>query len=466
MEKCKHGMNPAFCALCRSQDSTAGQGQARHKTGPGNLDQQLRKLREERQRATCVVHEDARAVLETGYVRIFTQGGRRHHSFNDLDARTRVVHINGHPYLWAIQKILERAPNVSVIEMIPSMFAKVQTGQVRTLCDQLAVRLVAGHDRPDMAWEGEGTRDPNYEPRRAALLALPPDKKQLLDELLEMGFIHAQVTTRYFCLQGEEFRSQRELGRDLGYGAKNVHYISAMVNAVLLYLGIVDTAAEDAKRMAETLRERTTTLRVVGQSVHKRAEIVAELGLTRWPEGLRLSRLDDLCALVAARKDGRLARLERMDSRAHKALTLRFGFDKFPDCRWRTVQEVTDQLGVAHAKVDTIEMRGLEKLAQLQQIDKAELPGLPHGPDRLKAKRLALYQELLKTRYDGRLRALEQSDANAHRALVLRFGFDTLTDPQYRTLKQAADIMGISRQRIKQLEERALTKLGLQGEAG
>lgn len=468
MEKCKHGMRIESCGQCRSPEllkvspvSIATDKPAHVKTG--TLDQQYRGLLAERARAEVVVHDDARAVLETGYVRIFTRGGRHHHSFNELDVYTRVVHINGYGYLWAIQKILECAPNVSVIELIPSMHEKAQTGQVRILCEQRAVRLVAGHDRPDMAWEGEETRDPDYDPRRAKLLALPPEKKQLLDELLEMGFVHAQVMARYFCLRGEEYRSQRELSREFGYSIRNQQYFSAMVNAVLLYLGIVNTAAEDAERMAESLRDRSSRMRTIGQSAAKRTEIVRELGLTEWPDGLRLSWLDDLCALVAAHKDGRLARLGRMDPQAHKALTLRFGFDAFPACRCRTAQEVADQLGVAHAQyVDVVEARGLEKLARLQQVDKADLPGLPHGPDGLAQKRFALYRELLTMREDGRLRALEQEDANAHRALALRFGLDTLEDPQYRTLQQAADIMDLSRQRVKQLEERALAKLGIQ----
>lgn len=328
MEKCKHGMNPAFCAPCRSQDSKVSGGSVNREGGSGNLDQQLHRLREERKRAEFVVHEDARAALETGYVRIFTGGGRNHHSFNDLDVHTRVVHINGHPFLWAIQKILERAPNVSVIELIPSMFARVQRGQVKTLCEQRAVRLVAGHDRPDTAWAGKENRSPIYDKQRAFFVGLQREQKRSWEELLAMKFEAAELTARYFCLNGEEYRSQPELGEDYGIPKNQYSMVSMRINAVLYYLDSFFETGDRSKQFSGMMRRRVERLRPVWESAAKRQQVADELGIPHLPEKLPLAYLELYRALIGAVRDGRINRLAEQQENAHCALALRYGLYK------------------------------------------------------------------------------------------------------------------------------------------
>ena len=58
--------------------------------------------------------------------------------------------------------------------------------------------------------------------------------------------------------------------------------------------------------------------------------------------------------------------------------------------------------------------------------------------------------------------ALERLDERERRVLELRYG---LRDEHQRVLAEVGRVLGVSRERARQLEARALTKLGACGEA-
>lgn len=364
-------MRPEFCARCRPQDPQKSQPGSSEpsRAKAGTLDQQYRELLAERRRAQVVVRKDARAALETGYVRICTQGGgRRHHSFNDLDVRTRVVHINGYPFLWAIELILERAPNVSRIEVIPSMLAKLQAMQssrALALCRERAVELVAGHDRPDTAWEGKENRSPTYDKQRAFLVGLAGTQKARWEELLAMEFEAAQLTARYFCLRGEEYRSQRILGEDYGIAQSMDHMVSMRITAILYYLDPSFKISARSKQFAGMMERRAARLRPFLTDARLREKLATQLGIPALPSGLPLSRLEVYDALLQARQDGRLDRLAKDHENAHCALALRFGLDKLDAPAYLTLEAVGQLMGeggVTRERIRQLEERALELL--------------------------------------------------------------------------------------------------------
>lgn len=352
-------MNPAYCALCCTH-------LPEDQDGERSLERGMRKLREERKRAQVVVHEDARAALGTGYVRIATNGGRHHHSFNDLDVSTRVVHINGYPHLWAIERILERAPNVSRIEVIPSMLARLhamKSSTVLELCRKHAVELVAGHDRPDMAWEGKENRSSTYDRQRAFLIGLAGDVKERWEELLAMEFEAAQLTARYFCLRGEEYRVQRILGEDYGISQSTPHAVSMRINAVLYYLDPLSKTGAHSERYSDMIARRVARLRPLLADKTLRGELARKLGIPALPLRLPLSRLEVFEALLQARQDGRLGKLAESHENAHRALCLRFGLDNLDTApEYLTLEAVGQLMGYTRERVRQLEERALELL--------------------------------------------------------------------------------------------------------
>jgi hypothetical protein len=83
--------------------------------------------------------------------------------------------------------------------------------------------------------------------------------------------------------------------------------------------------------------------------------------------------------------------------------------------------------------------------------------GLDSLPEGFPWSRFDEFAEVVQAQRDGRLAALETSDTRAHQALVLRFGLGA--ERVYRTLLVVGEAMGVSRERIRQLEERALEML-------
>jgi hypothetical protein len=67
---------------------------------------------------------------------------------------------------------------------------------------------------------------------------------------------------------------------------------------------------------------------------------------------------------------------------------------------------------------------------------------------------------------DGRLDTMRRVDEKGWTALRYRFVFDVdyQREGRYRTLAEVGDLMGVTRERVRQLEERALASLGIEEE--
>ena len=75
--------------------------------------------------------------------------------------------------------------------------------------------------------------------------------------------------------------------------------------------------------------------------------------------------------------------------------------------------------------------------------------------------RLELFGSILVALKNGRFASLAENHPKDHRVIWLRFGLDDLNAGVYRTLEEVGEIMNLTRERVRQLEERGLTKLGL-----
>lgn len=85
--------------------------------------------------------------------------------------------------------------------------------------------------------------------------------------------------------------------------------------------------------------------------------------------------------------------------------------------------------------------------------------GIEELPHKLPLSRLDTFSEIIRAQQSGKLRVLSRTHSNVHQALVLRFGLGTVG--VYRTLQAVGDIMFLTRERVRQLEEAALVHLGI-----
>jgi len=354
MGNCIHGMSPQWCALCNPRPQ------------PKIEKRTPRPSRERTSFGSAALTSPKLLIGE--YVLVKTHGGQKK-TFDLISERTTTVHIDGHPYLWAIQRILEKAPNLKRIQTIPAMLRQVGEHH-RRLCQERGVELVSGYHRPDLKWEEGRIVSPHYRAQKRFFQALSEEQKQLLSELLMMGFEFAHITVRYFCLKDEPFLPQAEIAAEYGYSFKDQSTISEGINSVMRYLDPTFEANPSSVRRAlvmkgkvERLRERYGALLqaelVVAQVNQRLAELTGRQD-AKMPVGLPLIRFETLEALIRASLDGSLARLKEKSEKRYQAVTLRFGFF---DGTYRTLETVGKMMGgLTRERVRQLEEEALQFL--------------------------------------------------------------------------------------------------------
>jgi hypothetical protein len=92
--------------------------------------------------------------------------------------------------------------------------------------------------------------------------------------------------------------------------------------------------------------------------------------------------------------------------------------------------------------------------------------GVPNLAASFPLARVEVFAQVLAAVRDGRLAGMRHEQSRAHEALSLRFGLDQPDTPTYRTLLEVGEMMGgITRERVRQLEDRALRLIGVEESA-
>lgn len=342
MERCKHNMMVLACAHCRVQPKTA-KLPVPHKGKMVHA-------------ATAL---DAERCRDEGFAVVHPKSGRERCGTIHLGEKTRFVHIDGAPMLWLIEQILESAPNLRTIQVIPSALRHMKPDSHLRLCNERGVQVVTGHI--GHAWEGPRIITQQYEPQRQFLLSLSGDQKVLFEELRLMDFESVQMASRYFCLQDEPYVSQRILCDEFGCSA--ISAFSAKVASVIYYLDPTFEANERSVQLSDAMKRRVIALRPMLASAEVRAQVAKELGLSVLPKAFPLARLETFKEVLAAHRDGRFAALQHGHEGPHRALALRFGLDDLNAGVYRRLQEVGDLMGgITRERVRQLEARGLELL--------------------------------------------------------------------------------------------------------
>lgn len=280
-----------------------------------------------------------------------------HSSFASLSSHTKHVHINGHPFLWAVEEILRRAPNLKVLQVTPPMLRHIHEASPHVgLLKSRGVQLVPGYVNPEIAWANDGSpRDPRFFQLQRMLLV--PERRAALDELITFGFEMAAFTKRYFCLDGEDYLPYRKLAEQLDFYTHHEALISYQVNGIVHYLNPEYAVIDRSTQYVRALRQRVARARVLAADAVQMRALLDRLGLAGWPLGLPLARVDVFERVLAAwREDG----LGRLDEQERAVLVQRFGLGETLAVTLGNVQLPGGQR--SRERVRQIEVQALRRL--------------------------------------------------------------------------------------------------------
>ncbi len=347
-ENCVHGLPSSWCSYCTPRQPTF-----------------QKKIPKATKTATLFGANaiNSESVNEAGYVLVKTYHDKNHRTFERLNATTKLVHIDGYPFVWAIGLILERAPSVEVIQVIPSMHKKL-TKTHFSQCEERHVRVVPGHYAPHLAWEDGRIVSPHYRWQKKFFSELAGEQKQLFDELLLMKAESAEIVARYFCLKGEHYVSQIQIGIEYGFAPTASGHLSDLVKSVIRYLDPTFDAGLGGNRKANALKQRVERfrrnygeIRELGGVMSRLKEVIASIRPDIViPQDLPIARFETFEKLVTASTDGRLESLRKESENRYRTLALRFGIF---DGSYRTLQTVADLTGKTRERVRQLEESGL-----------------------------------------------------------------------------------------------------------
>ena len=238
--RCKHGMLEKTCSLCR-------QAPVQEKAG-----KKKGEIREKSTQGAGMTRED--------FVVIYPQRG--HSSHSSLDNTVTKAHIAGRLETWLLMFIIEHAPAVEVVQVIPKLEYRL-TKRQKAICAERGIKLVIGHVRPQSGWSDDRK---SSAAKRKFLLNLVGLQKALFEELLDLEIREARLAVRYFCLSGEDYESMRVLAEEEGI---TVQSAETMISAVLYYLNPRFKTTREARRMAGFIEKRVVKLKSKGQKAKK-----------------------------------------------------------------------------------------------------------------------------------------------------------------------------------------------------
>lgn len=308
-------------------------------------------------------------AIPSRYVSITLNVGREHlkeQIDKKINSLVEYVHINGFPLLWVIKRIIALAPKLKVIRFTQKMSDKLGESHIKLLTDN-GIRLETGYARPSMVWKDGEIRDKNYHVNRQFFLNLTTEQKKLLDELDRLGSDVVSIARRYFCLDGENYVSQEDLGEMLGYSKRcGNRLVSCKINALLQYLDKNREASIVSAQYVERISNKVTKTRARDQ---KKAEFectLKALGISSLPKDLPLVRLEFYGTLYTFYKNGKVAPLATSFPSGYEVLMSRYGLE---DGRYKTLQEVGTSRGLTRERIRQIEETALRKIGIIPNED-------------------------------------------------------------------------------------------------
>jgi hypothetical protein len=173
--------------------------------------------------------------------------------YSGLNAYTRRIHINGYPFRHILNEIATRCPILEVIQMPKKMIARLSNDSIE-FCNSRNIFLEPGLIRSENSRISIPSKD--FLAQQEFMVKLSDTPKALFDELISLSFTEAQMTARYFCLNGEDRCSLAEVSQQFGFNPDNRRLASTYISAVLSYLGFNIVLKQAAVRKLKSIQSR------------------------------------------------------------------------------------------------------------------------------------------------------------------------------------------------------------------
>jgi len=320
----------------------------------------------------------AKRVDYRGFCTVKTQYGESRQcrlGFNKINATTTCVHINGHPFLWAIRLILSSAPHLKVLEVSPSV-AKSLKPSHHALCEERNVLILPRYCQSQSGWRYGQNRSSQYRGNREFFLSLTPEQKRLFDELVELRVRIALVARDYYCLDGGTFSSQHNVG--VRYGYKEGRYISLRLSGLQSFLDPYFPVGRQARSIAANLKKKLDRLRSKRDQEHTLNEQrraaeetyhrqVLGAGIEKAPSGLPADQIGRYKLVYQAYQQGTLAVLAQKSPSVYKTVMVHFGIQTG---EYRSCAQVAHLLGGTRQNVWRRIVSGIAFIEGQMQPDK------------------------------------------------------------------------------------------------
>lgn len=348
MARCKHGIDKDCCSICNPP-----LWKIEKQKSDRRIFGKSRKNPKKSKRGSL-----SQSQSDPFYVLIHSKRG--HPRFTDLSQMTTIVHIHGFPFLWCLEEIIEKAPNVKIIEIIPSHLQRI-TKSHHEWAKKHRVEINGGHWWSELAWqEGEMRHQKAYYKQKFFLENLQGEQKKLFSELEKFELLVVNMALDYYGLCGVPL-TQLEIAEK--YNTVE-HYASTMINGLLYYLDPEQfkEVSQQAITYASILEKRVQRLNKYFEDIESKAKIekrFRKLGLEKIPNGIALFQLSLLEKIINARNNKKWSSIK---PRNQKIIMARFGLDNSENPRYKTLREVGDLFDLTREAVRQIIQRSFKKL--------------------------------------------------------------------------------------------------------
>jgi len=271
------------------------------------------------------------------------------HSFLTLTDATEEVHLAQVPVLWVVEKIFAHAPNLKRLKIRTTRRGPAPEA-LKRLCKSRNVSISLAKTRRQY---GPGKKYLGQKKKFLSMLA-DATRKKLFEELLVLDREEARYTARYFCLNGEQYKSYRVLLREGDFPSiKTVTGAVHSIASILRYLNPAYAVSDQAAKLADDIGRWVPQVR--GSVVKLRERDIA------LPEGMPKWFTNFYTELARAWEKDRFAALSKQPRHAC-ILTTRWGFE---DGRFYKLDEIAEVEGVTKAYIGRMEKEAFQLLGLL-----------------------------------------------------------------------------------------------------
>ena len=275
-----------------------------------------------------------------------------------IDPAAEIVRFKSFPYPWFLVELFKHAPQVRMLIVSREIRMQIEGKEPYK-------SIFEAHQTKIASSENFGKRRINfkmssYKDRQAFMLALDEERRALFDELLEFNCIEAEVTSRYFCLEGEEYLPPLDIAKIFHCSQGG---LQLWVGTILYYLDSPLDVPKQSMVRVSGLERYVECERARLRHVERLNNILASHGLTSVPKGMPIRFVENYALIYKAWTSDALSEFTISEGE-RAALVARYGLE---DAMFKTLGEVGIAHNLTRERIRQLESSALDKLRELEK---------------------------------------------------------------------------------------------------